>query len=57
MENKENQQLFGWLLFIISAIFYIASSIKVKDPLSLLGGLFFLFACLVFVKDLFRDAT
>lgn len=52
MQNKEKQQLIGWCLFILSAIFYIASSIKIKDMLSLLGGLFFLFACIVFLKDL-----
>jgi hypothetical protein len=52
MRSKENQQLIGWYLFILSAIFYIASSVKSKDMLSLLGGLFFLFACIIFVKDL-----
>jgi hypothetical protein len=52
MQGKENQQLFGWFLFILSATSYIASSIKAKDILSLLGGIFFLGACIVFVKDL-----
>jgi hypothetical protein len=52
MQSKERQQLIGWCLFILSAMFYIASSIKVKDTLSLVGGLFFLFACIVFLKDL-----
>jgi hypothetical protein len=51
MRSKENQQLFGWYLFILSAIFYITSSIKAKDILGLLGGIFFLCACIVFVKD------
>jgi TRAP-type C4-dicarboxylate transport system permease large subunit len=51
MRSKENQQLVGWCLFILSAIFYIASSTKAKDMLGFLGGLFFLFACIVFVKD------
>jgi hypothetical protein len=52
MQSKENQQLFGWCLFILSATSYIASSIKAKDILGLLGGIFFLCACIVFVKDL-----
>jgi hypothetical protein len=52
MQNKENQQLFGWCLFILSATSYIASSIKAKDILGLLGGIFFLCACIVFIKDL-----
>jgi hypothetical protein len=52
MRRKENQQLFGWCLFILSAISYIASSMRAKDMLGLLGGIFFLCACLIFVKDL-----
>jgi hypothetical protein len=52
MRSEENQQLFGWCLFILSAIFYITSSIKAKNILGLFGGIFFLSACIIFVKDL-----
>ncbi|NEZ54474.1 hypothetical protein DXZ20_01950 [Leptolyngbyaceae cyanobacterium CCMR0081] len=45
-------QLWGWALFILSASFFMAASIRVGDVLSLLGSLFFLFACILFVIPL-----
>ncbi len=38
--NKHD--LWGWLLFVISALFFIASSIRNGDVIGLLGGVFFL---------------
>ncbi len=43
----------GWLLFILSAIAFIASSLKSGDMLGLLGGIFFLLACFVFMVPFF----
>jgi hypothetical protein len=40
-------QLWGWVLFIASASFFTASSLRNGDILSLLGSLFFLGACIV----------
>ncbi len=48
-------QLWGWILFIFSALFFIASSIRAGDPLSLLGGLLFLVACFVFLVPLIAE--
>lgn len=45
-------QLLGWALFILSASFFGAASIRAGDVLSLLGSLFFLFACFVFLIPL-----
>jgi hypothetical protein len=42
-------QILGWVLFIVSALAFIASSIKNGDTLGLIGGLFFLLACFVFL--------
>ena len=42
-------QLGGWILFILSASFFTAASIRVGDVLSLLGSLLFLFACFLFL--------
>ena len=42
-------QLCGWYLFIISALFFIATSLKAGDMLGLFGGLFFLLACIIFL--------
>ena len=45
-------QLWGWILFIASAIFFMIASINAGDPLSLIGGALFLFACFVFLASL-----
>jgi hypothetical protein len=43
--------LWGWLLFVVSALFFIASSIRDGDMIGLLGGVFFLLACVVFLAS------
>ena len=45
-------QFLGWILFILSASFFVAASIRAGDVLSLLGSLLFLFACFVFLVPL-----
>jgi len=45
-------QLLGWILFIFSAIFFIATSVRAGDMLGLMGALFFLVACFVFLIPL-----
>ena len=42
-------QILGWVLFIISALAFIASSLRSGDMLGLTGGIFFLVACFVFL--------
>ena len=55
---ERNYQLLGWALFIISAIGFIASSIRSGDILGLIGGVFFLLACFAFLVPFFRpDAS
>ena len=41
--------LWGWLLFVVSALFFIVSSIRNGDIVGLLGGVFFLLACVAFL--------
>ncbi len=41
--------LAGWWLFVISALFFIATSARAGDMLGLAGALFFLVACFVFL--------
>ena len=43
--------LCGWLLFVISALFFMASSIRAGDVVGLLGGIFFLLACVAFLAS------
>ena len=42
-------EFWGWLLFVVSALFFILSSLRAGDFVGLLGGIFFLLACLVFL--------
>jgi len=52
-ENTHQRvQLWGWILFIGSAIFFMAASLRAGDPLSLIGGALFLVACFVFLAPL-----
>ena len=48
-------QLWGWIIFIFSAMFFIASSLRAGDPISLIGGLLFLLACFVFLVPLIAE--
>jgi hypothetical protein len=42
-------QILGWILFIVSALAFIVSSIRSGDTVGLIGGAFFLLACFVFL--------
>ena len=48
-------QLWGWIIFIFSALFFMASSIRAEDPVSLIGGALFLLACFVFLVPLIAE--
>ena len=62
-ENQKNQirqeikyQLAGWILFVICAIFFTASSLKNHDLLAFIGGVIFLIACIVFLIPLVKPS-
>jgi len=44
--------LCGWLLFVVCAGFFIASSIESNDFPGLVGSIIFLIACVVFIVPL-----
>ena len=50
-QQGRNYDLWGWLLFVISALFFIVSSIRNGDMIGLLGGVFFLLACVAFLAS------
>ena len=52
MKNR-NINLFGWILFVISAIGFTISSIG--NFWAMFGSLFFLIACIVFLIPFFRE--
>lgn len=45
-------ELTGWILFVICALFFLASSLKNQDILTLIGAVIFLVACIVFIIPL-----
>lgn len=51
LQKGNRYQLWGWLLFVVSALFFIASSIRNGDMIGLLGGIFFLLACVAFLAS------
>ncbi len=50
--SEEKYHLWGWILFVICAGFFIASSIKSGDYFGLAGSFVFLLACIVFIIPL-----
>lgn len=47
--------LWGWSLFIFSALFFIVASVRAGDIVSLLASLLFLVACFVFLLPYYRE--
>ena len=47
-------EILGWVLFVLSALGFIVSSLRLGDLAGLLGGVFFLAGCLVFLLPLMR---
>ena len=55
-KNSQHRfHLWGWILFVFSALFFMASSIRADDPVSLIGGVLFLVACFVFLAPLLAE--
>ena len=54
-ESSNRQRKFhlsGWILFLVCAVFFIASSIEGGDILGLVGSIVFLVGCIVFIIPL-----
>ena len=51
---KTRSQLAGWLLFVVCALFFIASSVHNRDILTFIGSVIFLVACVVFIVPVLR---
>ncbi len=52
-QKDSRYEFWGWILFSISALFFIASSLRNGDIVGLLGGVFFLLACVAFLAAYF----
>lgn len=51
-KSELKYQLWGWILFIVCALIFIVSSLRMGDMLMLFGSLFFLAACFLFLIPL-----
>ena len=51
-KREERFHLWGWVLFLVCAGFFIASSIESNDILGLIGSIIFLIACVVIIVPL-----
>jgi uncharacterized membrane protein len=59
-ENQKNQigkalVFVGWILFILCAIFFIASSLKNHDMLTFVGSIIFFVACIIFLISILKS--
>lgn len=55
--RKTQYELTGWIVFVASALCYIAASIPTGDPLSIAGGVLFFAACILFIVPMLRRRT
>ncbi len=51
-QSKHAFELAGWVIFVASACFFLAATIKSGDVLSIAGSGLFLAACFVFMVPL-----
>jgi predicted membrane channel-forming protein YqfA (hemolysin III family) len=51
--TERQMHLSGWILFTLSAVFYILSSLESQSLTSLIGSVLFLLACLFFIIPYF----
>jgi hypothetical protein len=57
MTDRERRfQLWGWGLFVLCALFYMAASARAGDVLTLVGSVVFLVACFIFIIPLLKSA-
>ena len=54
MTNQGSIHLIGWVLFVISALAFITSSLRSGDTAGLIGGGLFLAGCLTFLIPYIR---
>ena len=53
--SERGLHLGGWVLFILSALFFIVSGLRTGDAVGVLGGVFFLIGCIAFLVPMLRQ--
>ena len=56
-KQEVKYHLAGWVVFIICAVLFIASSLKSGDILMLVASVVFLAACIIFLIPLIKTIT
>ena len=51
-DRERKLHLWGWMLFVVCAGFFIASAVESGSLLGLIGSVIFLFACIIFIAPL-----
>lgn len=51
-EREMRFNLWGWILFVVCALFFIASNLQGRNIPGLVGSIIFLVACIVFLYPL-----
>ena len=47
----DRREWWGWVLILVSAVFFTAVAIRDRDPLVAAGGVTFLLACVLFLRS------
>lgn len=48
-------EIWGWILFVVCALFFMAAGWRNRDMLTLIGSILFFVACLFFLMPLLRS--
>lgn len=56
-ENNREQKfnLWGWIMFLVCACFFIASAVDTENIWGLVGSIIFLVGCIIFIIPLVRQ--
>ena len=52
--SERGYHMLGWILFVVSAIGFLVASVRAEDVAAVIGSLFFLIACIVFLIPYFK---
>ncbi len=52
--SERSLHLGGWVLFIVSALFFIVAGLRARDAVGVLGGVIFLVGCIAFLVPMLR---
>lgn len=57
MNFSKRMQVFGWILFFVCALLFVAEGFLSQSPLLLTASLLFLIGCLFFIVPLLKSSA